>query len=78
MPTGSRLARVLWQTLQAALSQGWTDQQVAQRLVTKINRYVPATHAEVADTPVEKIIPNSHLSNTKNILGERLYDRTAI
>ena len=37
MPTGSRLARVLWQTLQAALSQGWTDQQVAQRLVTKIN-----------------------------------------
>ena len=33
----SQLARVLGQTLQAALSQGWTDQQVAQRLINKIN-----------------------------------------
>jgi hypothetical protein len=66
VPTGSRLARVLRQTLQAALSQGWTDQQVAQRLVTKISRYVP-----------EKMTPNNHLSNTKRLLGERLYDRIA-
>ena len=66
VPTGSRLARVLRQTLQAALSQGWTDQQVAQRLATKISRYVP-----------EKMTPNNHLSNMKRLLGERLYDRIA-
>jgi hypothetical protein len=75
VPQRSQLARVLWQTLQAALSQGWTDQQVAQRLINKINRHVPIQEMNVGDSPSVQKEPNNHLSNTKKVLGERLFTR---
>ena len=74
-PKGSKLARVLWQTLQAALTQGWTDQQVAQRLITKINKHVPTREGETPDAAPPATVANGNLSNTKKILGEKVFER---
>ena len=47
VPSGeSRLARILLQTLRAAITHKWTDEMVAQRLVNKITRHAPAGSIE--------------------------------
>ena len=64
----SKLARILMQTLQAALSNAWTDDEVSKRIISKITRHFPqeegCDHAEWID-------PKQHL-------GEKLYAKVRI
>jgi hypothetical protein len=72
VPSGeSRLARILLQTLQAAITHKWTDEMVAQRLVNKITRHAPAGSIEPEKKTPNDAAPN--LSKTKRLLGEKLF-----
>ena len=69
VPSGeSRLARILLQTLRAAITHKWTDEMVAQRLVNKITRHAPAGSIEPEKKTPNDAAPN--LSKTKRLLGE--------
>ena len=72
VPRGeSKLARVLLQTLQAAITNRWTGEMVAQRLVNKITRHVPAGSIAPDISTTNGVAPD--LSNTKKLLGEKLF-----
>lgn len=75
-PAGSKLARILLQTLQSALTQGWSDETVAQRLISKITRHGPQENFhgnsghELSISSFEK-----GPSESKQALGELLYPK---
>eukprot|EP00438_Fugacium_kawagutii_P007004 Skav208849 [mRNA] locus=scaffold1839:65559:76580:+ [translate_table: standard] len=69
--TGSRLAHILLQILQVALTQGWSDDTVAQRLIAKIIRPGPQG-ASTEDSPKHDATAPE---NSKQALGEQLYPK---
>jgi hypothetical protein len=78
-PDGSKLARILLQTIQSALTQGWSDEVVAQRLINKISRHappMPEPQSESKDDPKGKSTETAW-SSTKQQLGELLHTKVA-
>lgn len=73
---GSRLAHILLQTLQSAVSQGWSDETVAQRMVNKITRHAPHENMFEESSGNSFVSPpENSLSDSKQSLGERLYPK---
>lgn len=73
-PGGSPLARILLQTLQAAIAQGCSDQEVATRIVNKITRHGPGSD-EVNNLDTEVVPPATRSVSLQNSqeAGERIY-----
>lgn len=68
---GSPLARILLQTLQAAITHHCSDQEVATRMINKITRHGPGLE-EAHDVDTEAIpLDNRKVFSTQN-LGEQL------
>ena len=77
--SGSPLARILIQTIQAALKQGVSDEVVASRVINKISRHGPDNTAELraaeSNGPRKVEGPSAQLSDTKRQLGEKLFHK---
>lgn len=71
---GPPLARILLQTLQAAITQGCSDQEVATRMVNKITRHGPGSD-EVKNLDTEVVPPATRSVSLQNSqeAGERIY-----
>ena len=80
---GSPLARILLQTLQAALRQGLPDDVVANRVINKITRHGPSESGGDFDVKTQKTSfaqadtnsAKAPLSGTKQQLGEHLFPK---
>jgi len=73
-PGGSPLARILLQTLQAAIAQGCSDQEVATRMVNKITRHgLGSDEVNNLDTEVVPPATRSVFLQNSQEAGERIY-----
>ena len=73
---GSKLARILLQTLQSALAQGWDDDTVATRLVNKIQRHTTSEGEVQRTVTAPRYAATKPL--TKEQIGLRLHSKIII
>ena len=74
-PSQPRLAHVLMQTLQAALTAGWSDETLAHRLINKINRHGSMDTSPNPLNTSDGSFSRSGQAMRKQALGHLLYPK---